>query len=63
MAKKLAIVLANNLNNTEMAKYHRDKSYIWFSPTKTFVLRNKLREIKELLDEGKTVAQVNEIIN
>lgn len=62
MAKKLAIVLSKDLNNTEMAKYHRDKTYIWFAPTKTFVLRSKLREIKELLDQGKTISQVNDEI-
>lgn len=60
--KKLAIVLASNLNTLEMSKYHKNPNYIWFAPTKTFVLRYRLREIKDLLDQGKSISEINEII-
>ena len=61
MAKKKAIVLAKDLSMLEMSRYHKSPDYIWFPPTKTFVLKHRLREIKELLDQHKTIAEVSEL--
>jgi len=62
MAKKLAIVLAKDLSMLQMSRYYKNPAYIWFAPTKTFVLKHRLKDIKELLDQHKTIAEVNEII-
>ncbi len=60
--KLLAIVKKSELSLSDVAKYHRNEKYIFFEGTNCFVLKSKLREIKELLDQKKSVAEVNATI-
>ena len=60
--KLLAIVKKSDLTLAEATKYHRNSRYMFFDVTNCFVLKDKLREIKELLDQKKSVAEVNATI-
>lgn len=60
--KRLAIVKQSDLSNEELAKYHKSSHYIFFDFTNCFVLKAKLREIKELLDQHKSIAEINATI-
>lgn len=60
--KRLAIVKQSDLTPLELAAYRRNHRYIFFDITNCFVLKAKLKEIKELLDQKKTIEEINATI-
>lgn len=55
------IVEQSSIPYLEIQKYKKDRKYTFLSLKNCFALKSKLSIIKKMLDEGKTIAEINTI--
>lgn len=60
---KAAIIRKSNLTYPQFITLSRDSDYQFFEKTNCFVLIDKFKQIKKLLDEKKTIEQINILLS